>query len=154
MNRTVQKQWFMAFLTWIPVEVPQYNCSKDSIDICFWTHKKIWLFSQCVKILKTFFLIVQFSIIKDANTFCIFLNANLEIVQTYRTLLQTLKNRICTLKLTKTGQILGTQAQYGQRKSEKKVNTSQFLLPQHQSTYPRGPESASIEIPHFRPKFT
>ena len=29
----------------------------------------------------------------------------------------------------------------------KKVNTSQLLLPQHQSTYPRGPESASIENP-------
>ena len=27
------------------------------------------------------------------------------------------------------------------------VNTSQLLLPQHQSTYPRGPESALIEIP-------
>ena len=35
----------------------------------------------------------------------------------------------------------------------KKVNTSQLLLPQHQSTYPRGPESASIEIPPFRPHF-
>ena len=34
----------------------------------------------------------------------------------------------------------------------KKVNTSQLLPPQHQST--RGPESASIEIPPFRPKFT
>ena len=32
----------------------------------------------------------------------------------------------------------------------KKVNT-QLLLPQHQSTYPRGPESASIKIPPFRP---
>ena len=39
----------------------------------------------------------------------IFLNANLEIVQPYQTLLQTLVNRICTLKLTKTGQILGSQ---------------------------------------------
>ena len=29
----------------------------------------------------------------------------------------------------------------------KKVNTSQLLLSKHQSTYPRGPESASIEIP-------
>ena len=47
---------------------------------------------------------------------------------------------------------LGTQ--YGQSQSEKKVNTSQLLLPQHQSTYPRGPESASIVIPPFRPKFT
>ena len=28
------------------------------------------------------------------------------------------------------------------------------LQPQHQSTYLRGPESASIEIPTFRPKFT
>ena len=36
----------------------------------------------------------------------------------------------------------------------KTVNTSQLLLPQHQSTYPRGPESASIEIPPFRLKFT
>ena len=39
------------------------------------------------------------------------------------------------------------------RANLKKVNTSQLLLPQHQSTYPRGPESASIEIPHFRPHF-
>ena len=31
----------------------------------------------------------------------------------------------------------------------KKVKTSQLLLPQHQSTYPRDPESASIEIPPF-----
>ena len=36
----------------------------------------------------------------------------------------------------------------------KKVDTSQLLLPQHQSTCPRGPESASIEIPPFRPKFS
>ena len=36
----------------------------------------------------------------------------------------------------------------------KKVTISQLLLPQHQSTHPRGPESASIEIPPFRPKFT
>jgi hypothetical protein len=28
----------------------------------------------------------------------------------------------------------------------KKANASQLLLPQHQSTYPKGPESASIEI--------
>ena len=28
-----------------------------------------------------------------------------------------------------------------------------LLLPQHQSTYPRGPESVSIEIPPFRPYF-
>ena len=28
------------------------------------------------------------------------------------------------------------------------------IPPQHQSTYLRGPESASIEIPPFRPKFT
>ena len=35
-----------------------------------------------------------------------------------------------------------------------KVKKSWLLLPQHQSTYPRGPESASIEIPPFRPKFT
>jgi hypothetical protein len=28
------------------------------------------------------------------------------------------------------------------------------VLPQHQSTYSRGPESASIKIPPFRPKFT
>ena len=32
----------------------------------------------------------------------------------------------------------------------KKVSTSQLLLPQHQSTHPKGPESASIEIPPFR----
>ena len=31
---------------------------------------------------------------------------------------------------------------------------SWLLLPHHQSTYPRGPESASIEIPSCRPKFT
>ena len=45
------------------------------------------------------------------NLFYIFLNANLEIVQTYQTLLQTLVNRICTLKLTKADprQILGSQ---------------------------------------------
>ena len=35
----------------------------------------------------------------------------------------------------------------------KTVNTSQLLLPQHQSTYPRGPDSVSIEIPHFRHHF-
>ena len=39
------------------------------------------------------------------------------------------------------------------RANLKKVNTSQLLLPQHQSTYPRGPESASIEIPSIRPQF-
>ena len=39
------------------------------------------------------------------------------------------------------------------RANLKKVNTSQLLLPQHQNTYPRGPESASIKIPPFRPKF-
>ena len=33
------------------------------------------------------------------------------------------------------------------RANLKKVKNSQFILPQHQSTYPRGPESASIEIP-------
>ena len=33
----------------------------------------------------------------------------------------------------------------------KTVNISQLRLPHHQSTYPRGPESASIEIPPFRP---
>ena len=33
------------------------------------------------------------------------------------------------------------------RANLKKVITSQLLLPQHQSTYPRSPESASIEIP-------
>ena len=38
------------------------------------------------------------------------------------------------------------------RANLKKVNTSQLLLPQHQSTYPRGPESASIEIPPIGPK--
>ena len=37
------------------------------------------------------------------------------------------------------------------RANLKKPKTSQLLLPQHQSTYPRGPESASIEIPSFRP---
>ena len=36
-------------------------------------------------------------------------------------------------------------AQYGQSQSEKR-NACQLLLPQRQSTYPRGPESASIEI--------
>ena len=30
------------------------------------------------------------------------------------------------------------------RANLKKVNTSQRLLPQHQRTYPRGPESASL----------
>jgi hypothetical protein len=34
-----------------------------------------------------------------------------------------------------------------------KVNSSWLLLPQHQSTYLRGSESASIEIPPFRPQF-
>ena len=34
-----------------------------------------------------------------------------------------------------------------------KVNSSWLLLPQHQSTYLRGPESASIEIPPFRAHF-
>ena len=33
------------------------------------------------------------------------------------------------------------------------VKKSWLLLPQHQSTYPRGPESVSIEIPPFRPHF-
>ena len=33
------------------------------------------------------------------------------------------------------------------RANQKKVNTSQLLLTQHQSTYPRGPEIVSIEIP-------
>ena len=32
----------------------------------------------------------------------------------------------------------------------KKVNTSKLILPQHQSTYPKRPESASIEIPPFQ----
>ena len=36
------------------------------------------------------------------------------------------------------------------RANLKKVFTSQLLLPQHQGTYPRGPESASIEIPTFQ----
>ena len=31
-----------------------------------------------------------------------------------------------------------------------KVKTSHLLLPQHQSTYPRDPESVSIEIPPFK----
>ena len=35
-----------------------------------------------------------------------------------------------------------------------KVKKSWLLLPLHQSTYPRGPESASIVIPPFKPKFT
>ena len=35
-----------------------------------------------------------------------------------------------------------------------KVNSSWVLPPQHQSKYLRGSESASIEIPPFRPKFT
>ena len=39
------------------------------------------------------------------------------------------------------------------RANLKKVNTSQLLLTQHQSTYPRAPESASIEIPPLRPHF-
>ena len=34
------------------------------------------------------------------------------------------------------------------------VKKSWLLLPQHQSRYPRGPESASIKIPPFRSKFT
>ena len=34
-----------------------------------------------------------------------------------------------------------------------KVKKSQLSLPQHQSTYPRGPESELIEIPPFRPHF-
>ena len=33
-----------------------------------------------------------------------------------------------------------------------KVKKSWLLPPQHQSTYPRGPESASIEIPPLRPR--
>ena len=45
-------------------------------------------------------------------------------------------------------------SQYGQSYYLKKVNTSQLLLPQYQNTYPRGPESTSIEISPFRPKFT
>ena len=36
----------------------------------------------------------------------------------------------------------------------KKVRTSWQIPPQHQRTYQGGPESASIEIPPFRPKFT
>ena len=40
------------------------------------------------------------------------------------------------------------------RANLKKVNTSQLLLPQHQSAYPRGPESASIEIRPIRSKPT
>ena len=35
-----------------------------------------------------------------------------------------------------------------------KSKKSWLLLPQHQSTYPRGQESASIDISPFRPKFT
>ena len=34
-----------------------------------------------------------------------------------------------------------------------KAKKSWLLLPQHQSTYQRGPESVSIEIPPFRPHF-
>ena len=34
-----------------------------------------------------------------------------------------------------------------------KVKKSWLLLPQHQSTYPRCPESVSIEIPPFKPQF-
>ena len=49
------------------------------------------------------------------------------------------------------GEFLLIFTQYGQSQSEKKADTSQLLLPQHQSTYPRGPES--IEIPPFRPHF-
>ena len=36
----------------------------------------------------------------------------------------------------------------------KKVSGWWQILPQHQSIYLRGPESASIKIPPFRPKFT
>ena len=36
----------------------------------------------------------------------------------------------------------------------KKVRSSSQIPPQHQSTYLGGQESASIEIPPFRPKFT
>ena len=39
------------------------------------------------------------------------------------------------------------------RANLKKVNTSQLILSQHESTYPRGSESASIEIPPFRSHF-
>ena len=39
------------------------------------------------------------------------------------------------------------------RANLKKVKTSQLLLQQHQSTYPKGPESASIQIPTFRTLF-
>ena len=35
-----------------------------------------------------------------------------------------------------------------------KVKSWWQILPQHQSTYLRGPESLSIEMPAFRPKFT
>ena len=51
------------------------------------------------------------------------------------------------------GSPLGSTTQYGQSQSEKELKTSQLLLPQHQSTYPRGLESASIEFPSFRPHF-
>ena len=34
-----------------------------------------------------------------------------------------------------------------------KVKKSRLLLPQHQSTYPGGPESVSFEIPPFRLHF-
>ena len=40
-----------------------------------------------------------------------------------------------------------------QEPSEYIENKSWLLLPQHQSTYPRGPQSVSIEIPPFRPHF-
>ena len=49
-------------------------------------------------------------------------------------------------------QLKAYEAAYSMAKANlKKVNTSQLLLPQHQSTYPRGSESASIVIPPFRP---
>ena len=45
-------------------------------------------------------------------------------------------------------------SQYGQSQSEYvKVKKSRLLLPQHQSTYPRGPESASIEVMSERGDF-
>ena len=49
-------------------------------------------------------------------------------------------------------QIISTHSKA--RANLNKSKMSCFLLPQHQSTYPRPPESASIEIPPFRPKFT
>ena len=36
---------------------------------------------------------------------------------------------------------------------KKKRNSYQLLLPQHQRTYPRGPKSASIDFPPFRPNY-